>query len=152
MIRGIEHVGLSVSSMDRAVEFYRNAFGMELVSRSRFCEGSYEYAKKMAILGLKDASGESALLRLGDMQIELFEFASPQPKLAEPNRPVCDHGISHFCLQVADMQEEYARLKAAGVVFHCEPQHFPGQALVTYGRDPDGNVFELLEWIKAPVR
>lgn len=60
-------------------------------------------------------------------------------------RPVCDHGITHFCLQVKDVRGEYARLKAAGILFHCPPQEFAGEAVVTYGRDPDGNVFELLQ-------
>jgi hypothetical protein len=59
-------------------------------------------------------------------------------------RPVCDHGITHLCLNVTDIDKEYERLNAAGMRFHCPPQHM-GALKATYGRDPDGNVVELLE-------
>lgn len=151
MIKGMNHVAMSVSNMDRALEFYRDLLGMEVMVRRPFgYDGSYEYEKHRVMMDLKDAQGTVVLLRKGDMGIELFEFDSPKPKLAEQNRPVCDHGITHFCLQVTDIHGEYARLKAAGVVFHCPPLDFPGKAFATYGRDPDGNVFELIEFTNAP--
>lgn len=146
MIIGLNHVGMSVANLNRSIGFYRNLLGMDLVVRKPFGdETSSGYEKYRAILGLTDAHGEVALLRRTHLQIELFEFHSPQPKLSDLKRPVCDHGITHFCLQVTDVRGEYARLKAAGVSFHCPPQEFAGEAVVTYGRDPDGNVFELLQ-------
>lgn len=146
MIRGMLHVGISVANMDRSIVFYRDLLGMELAVRKPFGDERAEGVEKYrAVLGLHDARGEVAVLRRSEFQVELFQFDRPEPKPGDPNRPVCDHGISHFCLQVTDLQNEYDRLKAAGVTFHCPPQHFPGQAIVTYGRDPDGNVFELLE-------
>jgi catechol 2,3-dioxygenase-like lactoylglutathione lyase family enzyme len=143
MIKGMNHVGLSVSNLDRAFEFYRDLLGMEIASQGRF-GGEWHDEKYDGVLGLKGAAGRAATLRLGDMGIELFEFEHPRPNPVDPNRPVCDHGITHFCLQVTDIYGEYARLKSAGVVFHCPPQDF-GKGIATYGRDPDGNVFELLE-------
>lgn len=146
MINGMNHVGVSVSNMDRALSFYQQLLGMELMVRRTFGdEKTPEREKYRAILGLEDAHGEVALLRRDGMAIELFAFDTPVAKLGDPRRPVCDHGITHFCLQVTDIHAEYARLKASGIVFHCPPQEFPGKANATYGRDPDGNVFELLE-------
>jgi hypothetical protein len=46
---------------------------------------------------------------------------------------------------VTDIDAEYERLKAAGMVFHCPPQAAGKGFRATYGRDPDGNVVELLE-------
>lgn len=140
MIKGLNHVGLSVANLDRAIEFYRDLLGMQVVAQRSFEGEKYE-----AILGLKGARGRVALLRGAGMEVELFEFDSPRPRRGDRNRPVCDHGITHFCVQVADIDEEYARLKAAGVAFHCPPLRFSASAAATYGRDPDGNVFELLE-------
>ena len=42
--------------------------------------------------------------------------------------------------------DEYDRLLKNGVEFHSPPQNF-GQVKATYGRDCDGNVFELQEII-----
>jgi len=140
VIKSINHVALSVSNLDRAIEFYRDALGMGFVVRTPFAGDEYE-----AVLGLEGAQGQVALLRLGEVHIELFEFERPKPGPLDPNYPVSDHGISHFCLEVTDIQGEYERLKAAGARFHCPPQHFFGTAIATYGRDPDGNVFELLQ-------
>jgi catechol 2,3-dioxygenase-like lactoylglutathione lyase family enzyme len=113
---------------------------MELVVHTTFEGEHYE-----RILGLKGASGTVALLKLNDMQLELFEFGRPLPTALDPQRPVCDHGISHFCVEVTDIESEYERLKKAGVFFHCAPIDFHGIAKATYARDPDGNVFELRE-------
>jgi predicted enzyme related to lactoylglutathione lyase len=50
-----------------------------------------------------------------------------------------------LCLEVTDIDAEYTRLCAAGMLFHCPPQRVGDSLRVTYGRDPDGNVIELLE-------
>ena len=71
---------------------------------------------------------------------------SPTPRQA--NRAVNEHGITHICLQVRDIHSEYERLQAAGMSFHCPPQA-QDTGFVTYGRDPDGNVVELLEFTQA---
>jgi hypothetical protein len=73
-----------------------------------------------------------------------FPIFEPRPKLADQLRPVCDHRITHIRLDVTDVDAEYARLQAAGMVSHCPPQG-NGALRATYGRDPDGNVIELLE-------
>jgi len=86
------------------------------------------------------------MLRAGAQYIELFEFAAPSPKGSD--RRVCDYGISHFCIEVTNVQIEYERLKAAGVKFTCPPRSF-GDMHATYARDPDGNVFELLDMLQS---
>lgn len=145
MIRGLNHIGISVSNLERSIGFYVEMFGMQVTVERRFGEEAYD-----RIMALKDAVGRVALLTGHHMQIELFEFISPQPKMRDVSKPVCDHGISHFCVEVSDIQAEYRRMRAAGAVFHSEPIDFSGIAFATYGRDPDGNVFEL--WQQAESR
>ena len=144
MIKGMGHVGLSVANLNRSIAFYRDVFGRDVVEQGTFAGEQYE-----TILGLKGASGKVASLQAGSMEIELFEFSQPSPKPAQPDRPVCDLGITHFCIEVTDIEARYERLKNAGVSFHCPPLEFFGRAVATYGRDPDGNVFELLQMTKA---
>ncbi len=141
MIRGIHHTAVSTPDMERALAFYRDLLGLVVVSDFTWPSG---FSTADAITGLEDSSARVVMLRAGNAMIELFEFASPEPRPAEAGRPVCDHGITHICLDVVDVESEYRRLKDAGVVFHCEPQNL-GMTIATYGRDPDGNVFELLE-------
>lgn len=113
---------------------------MEVVRERTFWGNQYEL-----ILGVNRPSGRLALMQAGTMRLELFEFSHPAPRRGDPLRPVCDHGITHFCIEVSDVDREYERLKAAGVLFHCPPMEFSGIVKATYGRDPDGNIFELLE-------
>jgi glyoxylase I family protein len=144
MTKSLNHVGLSVANLERAVEFYRTGFGMEIASQGAF-DPETEGGRYAAILGLSNPRGRVALLKAGNLQLELFEFSHPSPERNRPDRPVCDHGITHFCVEVEDIDREHQRLVAAGASFHCRPLTFFGKATATYGRDPDGNVFELLQ-------
>lgn len=139
VIKSFNHVGISVVSLERSIAFYRDLLGMEVVVETTF-EGT-QYSE---ILGLQAAAGKVALLKSGSTQLELFEFLSPKPAPMQANRPVCDHGITHFCVDVADIDDVYEQLSNAGVVFHCPPLAF-SKDKATYARDPDGNVFELVE-------
>lgn len=143
MIRGIHHTAISTGNLERAIAFYRDVLGFEEVSTMTWEVGNQVVDQ---ITGLEASSGRLVMLKSGNSHIELFQFRSPEPRPNDPKRPVCDHGLTHICLEVLDIDEEYARLKSAGMKFHCSPQDLgQGAARVTYGRDPDGNVIELLE-------
>jgi glyoxylase I family protein len=144
MVKGFNHIGMSVADLQRSIRFYCDGLGMRVVSQSSFQHGTQD-GKYEEILGLPGATGKVALLKLETLQLELFEFSFPAPKRGDPNRPVCDHGITHFGIEVADIQQVYDRLRAAGATFHCLPLEFFGKTKATYVRDLDGNVFELLE-------
>ena len=148
MIKRMNHIGMSVKNMDRSIEFYRDLLGMDvLFEPTPFSGPIYE-----KVLGLTGAAGKVATVRKAGMDIELFEFSTPVAQSSAGDRQVCEHGISHFSFEVSDIKSEYERLKAAGVVFHCSPQNFEDIALATYARDPDGNVFELVELLKKPCK
>lgn len=148
MVKCTSHVGISVSDLDRAIAFYRDAFEMQTVAQISFDENT-ENGRYERILGLKGARGRAVLLRVGSMQVELFEFSHPMPKRADPSRPVSDHGISHFCIEVSDIEAHCKRLQDAGATFHCSPLVFFERSKATYVRDPEGNVIELYEKIPA---
>lgn len=139
IIKGLHHAALSVEDLDRSIAFYCEHLGMELVRRGEFSGEAMEN-----ITALAGTRGRGAMLRAGTMHLELFEFAVPAPTARLQRRRACDYGISHFCLEVFDLHKTYARLSARGVEFHCPPQSF-GDMQATYARDPDGNIFELLQ-------
>jgi len=140
-MKAIHHTAISTGDLDRLIKFYRDLLGFEIES-----EFSWDKGADMAdtIIGLKNSAAKAAMLSLGDFRLELFQFSSPQPKLSNTNRPVCDHGLTHLAFMVDDLDAEYERLVSSGMVFHCPPQYL-GTTKVTYGRDPDGNVVELME-------
>jgi len=140
MIKKIHHAAISTGNLERALEFYRDLLGFEVISEFGWPAG-VELAD--SITGLEGSAAKVAMLQAGGDCIELFEFSSPAPKPGDPERPVCDHGITHIALVVDDVDAEYERLKKAGMVFNCPPQGM-GESKVTYGRDPDGNVVELM--------
>lgn len=139
MIRGIHHTAISTGDLDRSIAFYEGLLGFEVVSRFEWGPGT-EWADK--ITSLDGSAARAAMLKLGNACVEIFEFSAPTPQPAQANRPVCDHGITHIALLVTDIEAEYERLKDAGMVFHCAPGE---RVRATYGRDPDGNVVELME-------
>ena len=143
MIRGIHHTAISTGNLERALQFYRDVLGFEEITTMTWQAGN-----KVAdqITGLEASSGTLVMLKAGNAFIELFQYMTPVPRPADPKRPVCDHGITHVCLDVVDVDKEYERLKAAGMTFHSPPQDLAdGAVRTTYGRDPDGNVIELQE-------
>ena len=148
MIRGIHHVAISTGDIDRLIAFYRDVIGMEVARESSWPVGS---GRIDALVGLPDSSARTATLRMGNAYLELFQYLTPSGAPQSIDRPVADHGYTHFCLDVVDIDAEYERLAAEGMAFHCPPPPAPsigsGSLRSTYGRDPDGNVVELQEFL-----
>ena len=142
MIIGFHHAALSTPDLDRCVHFYTSVVGCEEAWSFGWEAGTPEAD---AITELNDSAARAVMLKLGDSYLEVFEFTSPPAATNEGDRRVCDYGITPICLQVQDLHVEYKRMKAAGMRFHCPPQK-QDTGYVTYGRDPDGNVVELLEF------
>jgi catechol 2,3-dioxygenase-like lactoylglutathione lyase family enzyme len=142
MIKGFHHAAISTPDLARCIDFYTNTIGGEVAWTFGWPTGTPEADE---VTGLQNSAADAAMLRIGDTYLEVFQFSSPQPDTRKSKRPVNNHGISHICLEVEDIQGEYERLKAAGMLFNCEPQSQDGSSMV-YGRDPDGNVVELIEF------
>lgn len=137
-VRGIHHIGISVPSLIQAKAFYVDVLGFEIVDESHF-PPSHE---SDAVLALEKADSRVLMLKAGNLFLEVFEFSSPVPA-EQDNRPVCDHGYTHFALEVEDIRAAYELLDEAGVRWHHEPIEAGDGYLMTYGRDPFGNVIEI---------
>lgn len=140
MINGLHHVAIATNDLDQMLQFYRDQLGFEVV-----LDYSWEPGNEVAdrITSLQRTAAKQIMLRTGNTYLEIFQYLSPEPSVGDPSRRVCDPGITHLCLDVTDLEAEYARLVAAGMKFHCPPQHVGAGVRTTYGRDPDGNVIEL---------
>jgi catechol 2,3-dioxygenase-like lactoylglutathione lyase family enzyme len=140
MIRAIHHIAISTPNLTRSVEFYTSQLGFEVA-------GGGQWRDSEALdrhMGLRSSAGRTATLRLGAAMLEIFEFESPPSAPTAGDRPVSDHGLTHICLDVTDLDAEYERLRAAGMRFHAPPLDADVMKVRSvYGRDPDGNVIEL---------
>lgn len=139
------HVGISVTDIDRSIAFYREFFGLE-----KLCEvfpfGGEQFETIMDIPGV---TGRMCMIGKGDLQLELFEFTGSKAK--DPEYPVSDRGYSHFGMDVDDIAATYEKLRAADVRIHCPVITFAGGMKAAYCRDPDGNVFEIMEQGPPPA-
>jgi catechol 2,3-dioxygenase-like lactoylglutathione lyase family enzyme len=142
---GIHHTALSTPDLDRLVAFYRDQFGFEALFDFVWDESNEAFQRTHA---QPETRGRVVMLERGTSRLELFEYALPVPKPVPGPRPNVDHGIAHFCFKVKDIDGEYERLRAAGVPFLSEPV-LQAYVKVCYGRDPDGNLFELLEFLTS---
>jgi len=142
MIHGIHHTSIAVSDLDKMLGFYRDLIGFRLIH-----EGSWEVgnARLDALVGLEGSSARYVMLHGGNLYLEMFQYSSPVGRPGDPDRPVCDAGLTHICLVTDDIDADYERLCAAGTRFHAPPGP-PGVMRATYGRDPEGNVFELIQF------
>jgi glyoxylase I family protein len=143
-VKGIHHIGISVPNLEEAIEFYCGVIGFSP-------QLGWDFEPNDAIdrvSGLKNAAARSMMINAGNVYLEVFEFSSPTPKPQNEPRPVCDHGYTHIALEVniEDIHEVYQRLEEGGVEWHTpineetdEGEHI----MMTYGRDPFGNVIEI---------
>ena len=139
MINGIHHVAMHTANFDRMIEFYRAALGFQPVGESFRWSDSSEIDRA---IGVPASAARTVMLRAGNCYLELFEYASPPAREGAPLRPN-EHGYTHFCVDVTDLDAVYDDLVAAGMTFGSNRPLAMGGIKAVYGYDPDGNVIEV---------
>jgi len=119
----LNHAVLFVQKLDQAMEFYRRAFGFEVIS---------EIPGKAAFLR---AQGSANHHDLG-----LFATATrPRPPLGAP-------GLYHLAWQVSTIEDLAAARAALAELSALAGESDHGATKSLYGHDPDGNEFEIM-WL-----
>mgnify|MGYP001385247208 FL=1 len=149
MLKGIVHVGLTVTDLDRSVAFYRDVLGLAYLG-----EMEMEGLETERLFQRKDCKARVAYLN-GSRElaapVELIQFVGQEPE--RQTGDLFRTSISELCFFVEDIDREYRRLKEMGVEFLSEPQTFDstkygfGKSRAVYLRDPDGIVLELLQTV-----
>ena len=132
MIKGLSHVAVRVTDIERAVRFYREVLGLTEQFR------------------LTDEAGKPFLIyvRIADRQfIELFAGASGP--CAHPTTA----GPSHVCLEVDDIHAAYQEITSrGGKSLHGEPSLEADHAWQFWIADPDGNPIEFHQFIDESLQ
>ena len=73
MIQGIHHTCITVSDLERSIEFYRDLLGLELVMTEESERSGDDRSKA---LGVAKAKVKLAILRAAEAQVELIEYVT----------------------------------------------------------------------------
>jgi glyoxylase I family protein len=125
-ISGIHHIAIIASDYARSKRFYTEVLGLEILAEA------YRSERDSWKLDLRVAEG---------VQIELFSFPSPPPRVSRPE--AC--GLRHLAFVVADLDQAVADLSERSV--SAEPirvDEYTGKRF-TFFADPDGLPLELYE-------
>src|SRR5262249_26136737 len=106
VISGVDAVNMTVSDMDRAVEFYARVLNFQKVSKTELAGENYEHLQ--GVLGLRI---HLVRMRLGDEYIELTEYLSPKGRPISPDQRSNDRSFQHIAIIVSDMDKAYAWLR-----------------------------------------
>jgi catechol 2,3-dioxygenase-like lactoylglutathione lyase family enzyme len=145
-VTGLNHVSVTVADMDRALAFWGDGLGLELIGR-----GTVEHAHLDAIVGLPDTVIEWAELRVpGGALIELFRYWRPRGEDDRPAPAPNDRGATHVAFTVTDLDALLRRLVAAGhPARSAAPVEIPTGDWAgwrdVYVESPDGVIVELSE-------
>ena len=145
----MNHIGIMVGDMEKAVEFYTQVLGLSIVMNNTKVKEERETAiGKMCIAvfgeGFKGFN-IAHLLTTDGIGVELFEMNDREQR-HEVN--FARLGIFHFCLQTDDFErvmtktEEYGG-KVRMDVMRYHPENDSKPAKMVYLEDPFGNLFEL---------
>jgi len=134
---GVHHTGLTVSDLDRSIDFYR-LLGYEVTVRIE--EEGEEVERGTGVPGAKLSV---AMLERPGGRLELIQYVAP----GGASRPSPNNGVgaAHVCVQVDDIDAAVAELQGEGVEFLSEPIYHESGIRWAYCRDPDGITAELLE-------
>ena len=125
------HVGLTVSDLDRAQDFYARALGLELQLAFELPGGA-----------------RGAMLRSGaGARLELFEVAEATAGVAgvDPREAMGTLGFGHVAFELDDLDAGYATVMAAGAMEVWAPRESPEPGRrMAFVHDLDGNLVELI--------
>ncbi len=111
----IDHLGIAVRSLDRALEFYRDQLGLKISLRETVAH------EKVNV----------AMLPLGEPRIELLEPTEPESVIGKflDKR---GEGLHHIAIRVPDLNASVERLRASGAKLLNEPRTGAGGHLYVF--------------------
>src|SRR6201998_1151731 len=148
LVEGVDAIGITVSDMDRAVDFYSKVLTFEKVSDTEVAGGESEHLE--GVFGLRM---RVVRMRLGDENIELAEYLAPKGRPIPLDSRSNDRWFQHIAIIVSDVDKAYAWLRQNKVEYASSgPQRLPdwnrkGAGIwAFYFKDPDQHPVEMLQF------
>ncbi len=147
--KAVIRVGLTVSDMDRSVEFYTRVLDFRKLSDDEVGGGAYERLQGL----YDDVRLRVVRLQLGQEELQLTEYLAPRGRPAPTGSRSNDRWFQHVAIVVRNMDQAYGRLRQFQVEHTSTapqllPRTIPGAAGIRafYFRDPDGHPLEVLQF------
>lgn len=147
-VRAVDAIGITVSDVDRAVEFFSRVLSFEKVSETEVWGPEHE--RLHGVFGMRT---RTVRMRLGDEFIELTEYLTPQGRPIPADSRSNDRWFQHIAIIVRDMDHAYQilrdhRVEHASPSPHRLPDWNPAAGWIKafYFKDPDGHPLEILEF------
>lgn len=148
LVERVMAIGMTVSDMDRSIEFYSKVLAFEKISDFEVAGDAYEQLQ--GVFGLRM---RIVRMRLGEEVIELTEYLAPKGKPFPADTRSNDRWFQHIAIIVSDMDKAYAWLRQ-NKVEHAStgPQLLPewnknaAGIGAFYFRDPDRHYLEILSF------
>jgi catechol 2,3-dioxygenase-like lactoylglutathione lyase family enzyme len=148
LIDGVAAVGITVSDMDRAVDFYSRVLTFEKISDTEVFGEDYEHLE--GVFGLRI---RVVRMRLGGEFIELTEYLAPKGRPIPVDSRSNDRWFQHIAIIVSDLDKAYSWLRQNKVEHASSgPQRLPdwnknaAGISAFYFKDPDGHPIEVLQF------
>ena len=146
LAKTVHAVGMTVSDMDRSLEFFSKVLSFEKISDVEVHGAEYE--KLQGVFGLRM---RVARLKLGNEIIELTQYLAPEGRPIPADWRSNDHWFQHIAIVVSDMDKAYQQLRSHKVRHASTgPQTIPvtnkaaAGIRAFYFKDPDGHNLEII--------
>jgi catechol 2,3-dioxygenase-like lactoylglutathione lyase family enzyme len=143
-VQSIQAIALTISDLERSIDFYANALGFEVIAEDISTIESFQVRR--------------ATLQLGDERIRLMQFLDCESKLIPSDSQSSDLWFQHFAIVVSDMDQAYAHLQSFPMeALSIKPQTLPLSNPEAAGvrafkfKDPDRHNLELI-WFPPDKR
>jgi lactoylglutathione lyase len=121
-----DHCGFQVRSLETAIRFYTEKLGFRLDTQA-----------------VNEAEQEAyAFLSRGTARLELIQDLVHEFVLPPIRKPFCPH----YCLEVADLEQAVAELRAHQISIVKGPLRIEQEETWVYFADPDHNILEYIQW------
>jgi len=137
---------MTVSDMDRSVEFFSKVLSFEKINDVEVHGAEYE--KLQGVFGLRM---RVARLKLGNETFELTQYLAPEGRPIPADWRSNDHWFQHIAIVVSDMDKAYQQLRSHKVRHASTgPQTIPATNKAAAGirafyfKDPDGHNLEII--------
>jgi len=148
LVDGVDSIGITVSDMDRTVDFYSRILTFEKVSDTEVSGDDVEHLE-----GVFGTRMRVVRMKLGDEFIELTEYLAPKGRPIPVDSRSNDRWFQHIAIIVSDMDKAYARLRQNKAEFASSgPQKLPdwnknaAGISAFYFKDPDEHPVEILQF------